>query len=159
MRVDGLGNVFAALNEAEKKIKTKGAKKGMNAATKIVARAAKDQAKKVTGLLKKSIGRKTKVYRNTGVTVGLVGARVGFGGEYQGRPRDPSFYSHRVEMGTQPHAVGKGSSLRGGKTKEKKQTGRMHPGAKAQPFLKPAFTQNASRIKDAIAEAIKEVLA
>lgn len=51
----------------------------------------------------------------------------------------PAFYAHLVEGGTKPHAVGKGSKLgRKGKA-DVGQTGKKHPGAKAQPFLKPAF--------------------
>jgi len=49
-----------------------------------------------------------------------------------------AFYGHMQEFGVQPHAIGKGSTLR---SKGRRQTGRMHPGHAAHPFMRPAIDQ------------------
>lgn len=46
----------------------------------------------------------------------------------------PRNYAHLVEFGTKPHAIGKG----------------RHPGAKAQPFMGPAWQAWESRIPDIV---------
>lgn len=164
MKTTGLGDVFSALDNVEKKIRKKGIRKGMNEATKIVAKAAKQKAVRVSGLLAKSIGRKVGRDRRK-VTVGLVGPRIGFAGSYAGKPRDPEKYAHLVELGTAPHSVAKGDTLerknrKGDVVKQASQTaGKMHPGAQAKPFLRPAADDNVTRVRDAIADAIAEVLA
>ncbi len=48
--------------------------------------------------------------------------------------RSARAYAHFVEFGTRPHSVGKGSKLVRGIGR-----GLKHPGAKAQPFMRPAF--------------------
>jgi HK97 gp10 family phage protein len=138
MKAEGLDGVFAALDAVERKVKQKGVKKGMSAATKIVAKSAKYKVRRKTGLLEASIGRKTKAYRRGATTVGMVGARVGMGAVvsrvYGRKPEysDPSKYAHLVELGT------------------------VH--SRAFPYLKPAVDDNVGKIKDAIKDAIAEVL-
>lgn len=48
--------------------------------------------------------------------------------------RSARAYAHFVEFGTRPHSVGKGSKLVRGVN-----IGLRHPGARPQPFLRPAF--------------------
>lgn len=115
-----------------------------------------------TGLLRLAIGRRIRVYTGTGTVLAIVGPRTGFrrvgrkkvmlrglGRKMvqfgkKGRLRIPSKYAHLVEKGTRPHATGKGSrhpaNVRG---KEKPlQIPPMHPGARAKPFIKPAWDHN-----------------
>lgn len=66
-----------------------------------VVKQAKRNVPVVTGLLKKSIGKKVKAYTRSGVVWGGVGPRGGFEGVGpDGRKRNPVFYAHLVELGT-----------------------------------------------------------
>lgn len=95
-----------------------------------------------------------------------------------GRPNQrvyPRRYAHLVEFGTLPHAIGEGSKLlreyektykrawrvngtlrRKGETYINstggKQSGPMHPGSKAQPFMRPAFDEQSETALNIIAE-------
>ena len=75
-----------------------------------------------TGLLKKSIGRRGKTYKNSGVLVEVIGPRSGFKRtvEIDGKAviKNPTKYAHLVEFGTS-------------------KTG-------AQPFLRPALASKKS---------------
>jgi len=63
-----------------------------------VAKAAKRNCPVDTGLLKKSIGKRTKTYRGSGAVVSVVGPRKGFAGQdAQGRQKDPTKYAHLAE--------------------------------------------------------------
>ena len=68
-------------------------------------------------------------------------------------PSKAAFYGHMVELGTAPHAMGTGSSTR---WKGKPQTGRMHPGARAKPFLRPAFDEKAGEALERFAQVLRE---
>lgn len=73
------------------------------AVSKAIQPLAKDLKQSVpvrTKLLKRSIGRKVKSYRASGVTAGVAGPRRGFGTTIQGRRRDPVRYAHVVERRT-----------------------------------------------------------
>lgn len=126
-----------------------------------VVKTAKEKAPKETGLLKKSMGVKQKRYPRAGRIVTLVGPRTGFKQEVtvkdrNGNPvkvtRDPVRYGHLVEFGTGPHSTDKGSKSDWnvkdqGKLKDFRSTKDDHPGAKAQPFMRPAFDGNEARAK------------
>lgn len=66
----------------------------------------------------------------------------------------PRAYAHLVEFGTQPHRLGRGSErsikVRGDRVgPARNETGRMHPGARAKPFMRPAFdTQKEAAVKE-----------
>ena len=100
--------------------------KGVKAGAKLVQAAAKSRAPKRSGALKQSIGIKTrKGTRGKTLALAVVGARTKV--RKMVKPARgtkkvlavPGKYAHLVEKGTKPH---------GG-----------HPGARAQPFLKPGF--------------------
>lgn len=94
------------------------------------------------GTLKKTLRVSTKAKR------GVVTATLIAGGKFN------VFYAHMVEYGTAPHAVGSGSNI-----SSNKQSGRMHPGAIAQPFMRPAIDENLQAAVDRTAVKIREVLA
>lgn len=135
-RVEGLADVLSALDGVSKKIKRKGIRKGVNVAGKIVLRAAKAKVPNKSGLLKRSLGRKVKVYRSTGVAVAVVGPRVGFKQEVaRGGATvlsNPTKYAHLVEGGTSR--------------------------SQAFPFLRPALESSKAEVREAMANAIREVL-
>ena len=154
---------------------------GISKASRHVSRSARAKAPAESGLLRKSIGVVVRTYPN-GNVVGVVGPRHGFkkaigrigsksrvitkrnvgqvSEAHKVQLRNPVKYAHLVEGGTQPHSLGKGSSIvqrrklgtviavnKTGRKYRKgfyasaagKQEGRKHPGAKPKPFLGPAF--------------------
>jgi HK97 gp10 family phage protein len=77
----------------------------------------------------------------------------------------PRNYAHLVEYGAGPHRLGKGYSSRASKAGRALQIltgggGAMHPGAKAQPFLRPALDAKgndaAERVAKVLADALKK---
>lgn len=70
-----------------------------------------------------------------------------------------------LEHGTRPHATGKGSSLRVGKKaaaagKKAIQQGRLHPGQRARPWVRPAYELRRptiiKRLEEAAVRALKQ---
>lgn len=147
-KIDGLSDLLKRLDSLEKKIRKKAVRKAAGEAGKIVLKDAKKGARTDTGLLRKSLGRKVKVYKGSGVAVAIVGPRVGFRQEVERGGRtmiaNPVKYAHLVELGTAPH----GYKTRPG----------QHPGAQAFPFLRPALDSNRDRIVEAMAEVFREAL-
>ena len=135
-QIDGLGAVLAKLKQLPKKVAAKAIKAGVSQAGKLLLWAAKSRAPRQTGLLRRSLGRKVKVFRNTGKVVAIVGPRVGFREEVvrDGKTMisNPTRYAHLVELGT-------------ARTQRK-------------PFLKPAFKQQREAMMKAIADAIEAAI-
>lgn len=134
--ITGLDDLFARLKAIPKKLQNKALKDGVGKAGKEILWKAKGKAPRKSGLLRKSLGRKVKVYRNSGAAVAIVGPRKGFKGlaERGGREvmSDPVRYAHLVELGT----------VR----------------TDAQAFLVPAFRESKDRAQELIAEAVRKQL-
>lgn len=112
-----------------------------------VSKAAKGFAPVETGALKRSIGIKTKTY-SSGTVISLVGVRRGvkFNAiDRHGRERIPMFYQHLVHGGTRTHPLDKGVTMRDLARGKKRAVTRMHPGAKANPFLTKAWNAAKTR--------------
>lgn len=173
----GVPELFAALREADKKIARKAIRRGIKAAIKPIVKDAKSEVPEETGTLKKSLGDKIASYKSGSVVVGIGGPRydkkpkpgkpqkkkrfarkVMVGGKE--KERVPTFYAHLVEKGTRPHALGKGSRIaRMDKRKVAvNQHGRLHPGGKPHPFLKPALAKNKSQVKATITMFLKAAI-
>ncbi|HLO41013.1 MAG TPA: HK97-gp10 family putative phage morphogenesis protein [Phycisphaerales bacterium] len=75
----------------------------------------------------------------------------------------PRTYAHLVEFGTRPHATGKGSQLKDRLNSKRKgsgvQFGHHHPGARARPFMRPAFDSQAATAGSIIVVKAQELLA
>lgn len=155
-QVEGLGEALRALDSLANAARNRIVRQAVTAGARVIARKAKALAPRELGLLKKSIGQKVKVYRNTGTAAAVIGPRHGFrkpavrkkgkwrpAAVHPGGEADPAFYAHLVELGTAPHRVG----------------GRRHPGASAKPFLAPAATGQAGVIRAAMVDAIARGLA
>lgn len=134
-KIDGLEGVMEALSRVEKKIRKKAVRKAAGAAGTIILKSAKAKVRKATGLLRRSLGKKVKVYGN-GVSVAVVGPRVGFRQEVVRGGRkvlsNPVKYAHLVELGTSHSA--------------------------AYPFLSAALTATREQVRDAMVNAILEVV-
>lgn len=136
-KIEGLKDVTDALKAVDKKLRKKLIRKAVGEGGKLILKRAKQLVPKDTGLLKKSLGRKVKVYKN-GVAVAVVGPRQGFRKSVtrsKGRRAavtliaNPVKYAHLVELGTQ--------------------------NAPAHPFLKPALDGQQAAIRDAMAGVIR----
>ncbi|MEM6560039.1 MAG: HK97-gp10 family putative phage morphogenesis protein [Planctomycetota bacterium] len=92
-----------ALQKALRKLGDKAARKvsrsAVSAAATPVAKAARRNAPKESGLLRKSIGRRVRTYTERGTVIALVGPRRNFSGEHEGERRVPANYAHLVENG------------------------------------------------------------
>ena len=173
-KVLGLADIQAKLKELSRGTAQNVIRRGLNAGGAVI----RDEARRLvpvrTGALKKSIISRTnrkgqtrdrvavevvidnKVFteverkskKKGRVTKKLKGERrkagVGIAGKIY-----PRNYAHLVEYGTKPHALGKGSKLNPTKG-EAEQSGRMHPGAKPKPFMRPAYLQKQDEALDAI---------
>ncbi len=120
-----------------------------------VAKEARQRARAVadTGTLARSIGKRTKTYRRSGVVVTIVGPRKGFRelvgtrlnpftrafrtGEATRKVfRDPLKYAHLVEFMVRPHTIRKALGF---------MTVR-HPGFAGRPFMRPSLDNNKGRV-------------
>ena len=129
---------------------------GAKAAGKLLKNAARSTAPKRpgSGTLKQAQGVLAKKGTKQGTTASFAvqGARkkvvkmVKLRGKKKPVKVVPAFYDHLVQLGTRPHAIGKGESLGRDITKRRKtavvRTGQStgkHPGAKANPYRKRAW--------------------
>jgi HK97 gp10 family phage protein len=88
------------------------------------------------GVLRKSLGSRLRKYRGGDTVFVAVGPRNGFRDPQTGQ--NPVNYAHLVEFGTGPHAIrGKKGVLKIGGLVIR--GGVHHPGARPQPFLRPAL--------------------
>jgi HK97 gp10 family phage protein len=104
-------------------------RKAVTAMLSPVVKAAKAAAPKETGLLRKSIGKKTVTYARKNTVVGIVGPRssvVGTGPD--GGKRWPVKYAHLVEYGTRH--------------------------SEAQSFLRAALTATRDRVRSIFADKV-----
>jgi HK97 gp10 family phage protein len=171
-KTKGVPELIKALREADKKIAKRAMNKSVREATKPILKDAKAGVAVDTKTLKKALGTKVKVYKGGAGAVGLVGIRkdkkgkpvkhkrkVGTNSKGEDVYRDPVKYAHMVEFGTKPHTVAKGDMLaRKGRKHRERQIGKKHPGAKPQPFLRPALDKNKGQVKATMVRVLKTAL-
>jgi HK97 gp10 family phage protein len=139
-RITGVQELLAGLRHLQDTVRRRITKAALLRGAAIIRKAARAKAPKRFGFLKRAIGTKSKAYRS-GVVVVFVGVRSRLA-VHKGRRVNPGKYAHLVEFGTRAHAVGK----------------RKHPGAAAKPSLGPAYRENRSQVRQAIAQKIREEL-
>ena len=117
------------------------------------------------GLLKKSIGIKVKTMGRRGQkkVVGMVGPKLRNKlMTAAGRTVKPYLYAHLVERGTAPHSLKARNSTKlknfVGPVKSRKTINKLHPGAVAKPFMKPALDSTGTQIYTRFCEKIKEII-
>jgi HK97 gp10 family phage protein len=121
------------------------------------------------GLLRKSIGLKTKKY-GRGVKkriIGFVGPKIStvfVKGKFISKPHK---YAHLVERGATSHAIKPRKlerlntfmgPLKEGSKKQVTLSSYRHPGATKKPFMKPALATVGSQILSRFAEKMKEII-
>lgn len=153
---------FAALDRAMRELPQKVSRKfnGQAAgyAMKVIVKDMRRRCPKRYGVLRKSLGSRRKTYRNTSTVYVAVGPRAGFKRSITEGGRtfnvNPVNYAHLVEFGTRRHSIrrsdviGRVRARRGTKAALRRQTAgaAMHPGARAQPFMRPAFDAQKRRV-------------
>lgn len=135
VKVLGLKQLRKELLEVPEKLRRKALRSAQTRASRIIITEARSRVPVRFGLLKKSLGRKSKTYRKSGTVVSVIGPRKGFKTQRVGGSKydDPVRYAHLVEYGTRHSA--------------------------AKPFLRPAWDHNRDRIMREQVEAIRRALA
>ncbi|HJZ57304.1 MAG TPA: HK97 gp10 family phage protein [Gemmataceae bacterium] len=132
------------LADLDQKVATKAIQDGINEVTKVVLNDAKAMVPTRSKLLRKSLGRRVRVYRNSRVVVGIIGPRRGYRVEVNGRWVNPAKYAHLVEYG-------RGVARRWKKRLQSDLSivygTRQHPARSAapKPFMRPAWANNRQR--------------
>lgn len=122
------------------------------------------------GLLRKSIGLKTKKY-GRGVKkkiVGFVGPKLStFMVRKNGGKIEPAKYAHLVERGASSHAIKPRKlerlntfmgPLKEGSKRQVTLSNYQHPGATEKPFMKPALAAVGGQIFNRFAEKMMEII-
>ena len=169
-RIDGLDRVLQAVDELVAKDIPAAVRRGVDDAGKLILAEAKKRLQANgsvdTGMLLKSLGRRTRSYKRGRLAVAVIGARKDaapkpgrlgqkpkpakppkYAGYHVRRGRlriewvVPAKYVHLVEFGTRPHSVAKGARLarKGTGKRDVNQVAPFHPGARPKPFLRPAL--------------------
>lgn len=153
VRLLGLAELQRALETLPAKIEANIMRGAMAAGAKVLAEEAKDRVPERTGALAQSIRYGARYDRKTGRMVG----RVRVGGRGKGK-RAAAFYAHMVEFGTAAHIIkappGARLNVRGLFL-----TSVSHPGAKRQPFLRPALDAGAAAALQAVSDYVRRRLA
>jgi hypothetical protein len=172
--VDTSGFKFLVAENKKRDVTLKGARAG----GKVLERAAKAAApvRKGSRMLRKAQGVKAaKGRKGSTLAFAVQGARkrveatITLPGRKKPERLVPAFYDHVVMGGTAPHSVSKGQRLEQKQKVNKKgrlygkaiaqtdQTGRQHPGARANPYRKRAWESAKSEAgKAALAAMAKE---
>ncbi len=138
-KLTGLDDVHRAMRAVEAKIQKKIQRKALTEAMKPIAKAGKEKCpvdtsphNPVKGLLKKSLGTKTKTYRGSGIVVIIFGARTNF----------------RRQVGTRTRGTNKGKPFYQDPAKI----------AAPHPFMRPAYDENKSKAEAEFARVVREEL-
>lgn len=136
-RIEGVEKLQALMKNLTAQVSRRVLRPALNAEGSKVVAQAKRLVPKVTGLFKKSLGKKTKTYVQSGNIIVVAGPRTGFKQVVAGKPRDPVKYGHLVEFGTRPHIVKVHQARL--KSSGNRSFNQMHPGARAKRPLTNAY--------------------
>lgn len=153
IRLKGIKECVKALRHLKYNVARRVLRRALEAAATPILNAAKAgvyaKAHRRTGMLKKSLGKVTRMYKDNIVVV--LGPRKGFEttivSPYTGKPQRviPSKYAHFVEYGTDPHM--------------QPNLGFMHPGAEPMPFMRPAYDANKGQAESILITKVTEGIA
>lgn len=122
------------------KVQRKVTRRAVNLALTPVVKIARKLAAVRSGLLRKAIAKKVKVYRKGETVLGMVGINFDLVGEWKGKKSRPAKYAHLIEYGFR---IVKGGSL-------KKRITALHAivmkRVPARPFLRPAYEQGSGEM-------------
>lgn len=138
IRVDGISDLMKAMDEFPGKLERSILRGGMRAGAKIILQEAASRIRSFSGELAES-GRLSTSNKN-----GIVEAKITFGSRVKGGSRNArgergAFYAGMVEFGTATHVI-KAAKAKALKIGNRFVTSVQHPGAKPQPFFRPAIS-------------------
>ena len=181
--VTGLQEIAKKLDELPAKLHRKVMRRALSRATQPTLMGAKRNARQMqdTGALAKSIIRKVVTYVSAGIMVVIIGPRTGNTqmlvrrGHNKPMRVNAAYYAHLVEFGTRPHSTAGGArnakavmnalgivSEEGSIRRRRKIVTaglKMNPGARARPFLRPAFDATKAQIIEIFAREVEAGLA
>ncbi len=158
-KMTGLEDLFKRMEGLKVALQKKILRKALGQASKVVLKAAKANLAGVTGpestgLLRRSLGRLTRTYRNTGTIVVLVGPRDGFRTALNsGQYADPVKYAHLVEGGRWNIAVARNARVLSNRVKV---FGTSVRPTVPRPFMRPAWQSNKAKLETLVREQILE---
>jgi hypothetical protein len=173
-----LGAWFKVFDDPEKRlaslkraVRNRILRKAVRAGSKITIAAARKDSPKVSGALKASIGVRVAVHKRTKAVYAAIGPRRRFQFKRKGKVQSvgaPTKIAHLVLGGVRAHSLKKGDTLtrlrvnkRTGRlvVTQARQSGHMHPGAKANNFLRRAQDETAAAVLAKMREVIAAELA
>jgi HK97 gp10 family phage protein len=151
VKVKGLSELQAALDSLPAKIEANIMRGALRAGANVIRAEAKALVPHQSGTLADSIRTAVSLRRGT------VTASVRAGGRGK-NGKASAYYAHMVEGGTKAHIIKArpGSALNLGGTAVMSV---QHPGAKARPFMRPAFDSRQQQAVEAVREYIRTRLA
>lgn len=162
-KIEGIEDLIQSLKKFTPVVQRKILRPALNAEGTKVLKEARSKVPVDTKLYRRSLGKRTKTYKNGGVVV-IIGPRRGFKETIKGRPKNPTNYAHLVEWGAKPHSIA--SRFSGRKVagrKKRNYTMVMHPGMKGRKPLtkayKTALAGAADRMADRMAIEIEKLAA
>lgn len=99
VQVKGFKELERALKALPDRVRRKVMRAAMSAAGTPVLKAARAKAPKESGLLRKSLAKKTTINRKRASVATIIGPRKSVVGTHKGKPRKPSRYAHLAEKG------------------------------------------------------------
>lgn len=143
LKLEGFDELERALMQLGKKVAKKVTKSAMSKARRVVVVDIRERVPVRHGDLKRSIGAKRITRSRKQQATDVIGARSRKR-MLDGKPINPANYAHIVEFGSKPHAIfpkaGGMLSLPIGLRPYVR-----HPGAKPQPFMRPAWRASAPK--------------
>lgn len=159
--VIGLADLKKKLDVVGKRLAINICRRGLLAGAGVIRDDARPRIPKRTGRLAKDLIAESRgVFKDGGGKPVEHRAVVLVRGKGKAGKRSARWRAHFTEYGTEPHSVGKGSIKqvwKGSKAK-KKQVGGKHPGARAHPYLRPAFDAKKHEAVRVIEQVIRREL-
>lgn len=168
--IEGTDELLAALDDFGKRLRKNAARRGFKKAGEQVATVMKANARSsqdtgtlisgITSQVRRSKARPGTYYLLVGPTnkLTMIGKRR----------MNPRFYTHLVEGGTKPHSLqpkvelGRSAlaKLVAGAVNRYRPVpqGKMHPGARAKPFVQPTFEQTEQLVVDTLFAELNKTL-
>lgn len=177
IEASALSEILKKMEHIDKYIKRVALGQAMEAGAEMILDSARQKVKKASGHLSRSLGMRKKIVLQTRAqySYAVIGPiRRSYAATIkrmhmnrsQRRNSTPNEavnsatqYSHFVEYGTSPHPIGQGDvtnfDVASRKNRKYQADGAWHPGAKPQPFLRPAYDEK----KDLAIKVMGEILA
>lgn len=177
IEASSLKGILQNMEHIDRYIKRVALGQALDAGGEMILDVARQKVKKASGHLSRSLGMRKKIVLQTraqysyavigpirrSYTAAIKRLHMNRSQRRNSTPNEvvnsATQYSHFVEYGTSPHPIGSGDvtnydlSMRNGKKYQAK--GAWHPGAKPQPFLRPAYDEK----KDLAIKVMGEILA